>query len=80
MDSHDHLGGWLYIVYVNDVVPHRKLLWASTVCYGDSFTYVADVPTSQETRLWTSTAPYEDSFPFLYVVDVRTSRETRLSQ
>jgi hypothetical protein len=34
------------------------------------------VRTSQETHLWTSTASYGDSFPFLYVDDVRTSQET----
>jgi hypothetical protein len=39
-------------------VPHRKHLWASTDCYGDSFTflYIDDVRTSQETHLWPSTA------------------------
>jgi hypothetical protein len=34
-------------------VPHRKHLWASTACYGHSFTllYVDDVRTSQETPM-----------------------------
>jgi hypothetical protein len=45
-------------------------------CYGDSFTfvYVADVRTSQETRV----GCYGDSFTFLYVADVRTSQETHV--
>jgi hypothetical protein len=61
------------------LVPHSKHLWASTPCYGDSFTllYVDDVRTSQETRIWASTPYYGDSFTLLYVDDVRTSQETR---
>jgi hypothetical protein len=60
-------------------VPHRKHLWTSTACYGDSFTYVYvdDVRTSQETHLCTSTACYGDSFTYVYV-NVRTSQETHL--
>jgi hypothetical protein len=60
------------------VVPHRKYLWTSTVCCGESFTfsYVEDFPTSQGTHLWASTACYEDSFTLLYVDDVLTSQET----
>jgi hypothetical protein len=47
--------------------------------YGDSLTflYVDGDRTSQETRLWVSTAYYGDSFTFLYVDDVPTSHETR---
>jgi hypothetical protein len=57
-----------------------KILWASTACYGDSFTflYLADVRTSQETYLCASTACYGHSFDLLYIADVRTSQETHL--
>jgi hypothetical protein len=39
------------------LVPHKKHLWASTACYGDSFTflYVDHVRTSHETHKWAST-------------------------
>jgi hypothetical protein len=47
-------------------------------CYEDSFAYVNDVRTSQETHLWTATFCYGDVFTILYVDDVRTSRETHL--
>jgi hypothetical protein len=40
--------------------------------------YVDDVRTSQETRLWASMAYYSDVFTFLYVDDVRTSQEILL--
>jgi hypothetical protein len=62
----------------NDVLTSKKThLWASTACYGDSFTSlnVDDVRTSQGTHPWASTTCYGDSFNFLYVVDVRTSQE-----
>jgi hypothetical protein len=39
---------------------------------GITFLYVDDVHTSQETRLWSSTACYGNSLTFLYVDDVRT--------
>jgi hypothetical protein len=42
------------------------------------FLFVGDVHTSQETRLWSSTSCYGDSFTFLYVDDVRPSEETHL--
>jgi hypothetical protein len=67
-----------YFLYTDDVGTSQEIsLWASTVCYGDSFTllYVDDVRTSQETPK-ASTASYEDSFTFLYVDDVCTSQET----
>jgi 2-oxo-4-hydroxy-4-carboxy--5-ureidoimidazoline (OHCU) decarboxylase len=53
---------------------------ASTVCYGDSFTfvYVGAVRASQKTHIWASTACYGDSFTFVYVGDVRTSQETHI--
>jgi hypothetical protein len=53
-------------------------MWASTVCYGDSFTfsYGADVRTSQETHPWASTTSYENSFTFSHVDDLLTSQET----
>jgi hypothetical protein len=56
---------------------HLTTLWASTACYGDSFTflYVDDVRTSQEARA--STVSYGDSFTFLYVDDVCTSQEAQ---
>jgi hypothetical protein len=59
-------------------VPHRRHLYASTACYGDSFTclHVDDVRTSQKTHLYASTACYGDSFTCLYVDDVHTSQET----
>jgi hypothetical protein len=59
-------------------VPHRKHPYASTACYGDSFTflYVDDVRTSQETQAFI--AYFGDSFTFLYVDDVRTSQETSI--
>jgi hypothetical protein len=41
-----------------------------------TFLHVDDVRTSQETRLWVSTARYRDSFTSLYEDDVRTSQET----
>jgi hypothetical protein len=47
-------------LYVHDVCTLQEIyLWASTVCYGDSFTflYVNDIRTSQETHLWACTAP-----------------------
>jgi hypothetical protein len=46
----------------------------------DSFAllYVVDVRSSQETRLWASTAFYGDGVTILYVGDVRTSQETHL--
>jgi hypothetical protein len=42
----------LFYVYLM-FVPHRKHLWPSTACYGDSFTVlcVYDVRTSQETPM-----------------------------
>jgi hypothetical protein len=43
------------------------------------FLYVDDVRTSQETRLWASTACYEGSFTFLYVDDVRPSQGGQFS-
>jgi hypothetical protein len=48
-------------------------VWASTTCYGDSFTilYVDEVRTSQETHVWASTTCYGDSFTVLYVDEVR---------
>jgi hypothetical protein len=48
-------------------IPHRKLLRASTACYGDRYTflYVDDVRTSQETHLRGSTAFYGDRFTYL---------------
>jgi hypothetical protein len=53
--------------------------YASTVCYGSSFTflYVDDIRTSQET--YASTVCYGSSFTFLYADDVRTSQETYAS-
>jgi hypothetical protein len=59
---------------------HLTILWASTACYGDSFTfsYVDNVRTSQETHLCASTASYGDNVTFLYVDDVCTSQETYL--
>jgi hypothetical protein len=56
------------------------ILWASTACYGDSFTilYVVDVRTSQQTHA--STVSYGDNFTFLYVDDVRTPQETHVSR
>jgi hypothetical protein len=53
--------------------PHRvTAMWASTACYGDSFTflYVDYVRTSLEAQ--SSTACYGDGFTFLYVDDVLT--------
>jgi hypothetical protein len=60
-------------------VPHRKHLWPSTACYGDSFAFlhVDYVRTSQEAQLWASTACYGDSFAFLHVDDDRTSQEAQ---
>jgi hypothetical protein len=57
-------------------VPHRKHLWSSIPCYGDSVTvlYVNDVRTSQAAQ--DSTARYGDSFTLLFVDDVRNSQET----
>jgi hypothetical protein len=54
----------LLFLYVDDVRTSRKA-YASTACYGDSFTvlYVDDVRTSQEA--YASTACYGDSFTFL---------------
>jgi hypothetical protein len=70
----------LLFLYVDDVHSSQEThLWASTACYGDSFTslYVYDVHSSQETHLWSSTACYGDTFTFSYVDD-RTSQETHL--
>jgi hypothetical protein len=43
------------------------------------FWYVDDVPISEETHVWASTASYNDSFTLLYVDDVRTSQEAHAS-
>jgi hypothetical protein len=62
-------------------VPHRRQrLWASTACYGESFTvlYVDVVRTLQKTRQRASTTGYWESFTVLYIDVVRTSQETRL--
>jgi hypothetical protein len=40
--------------------------------------YVDDVRTSQEIRLWASMACYEDSFTLLCIDDVCTSQEAHL--
>jgi hypothetical protein len=49
-------------------MPHRKHLWVSTECYGDSFTflYVDDVRASQETHIWAFTACNDDRFAFFF--------------
>jgi hypothetical protein len=59
---------------------HLTTLQASTVCYGDSFTflYAYNVRTSQETHLRATTACYGDSSILLYVYDVRTTQETHV--
>jgi hypothetical protein len=41
-------------------------------------TFVNDVPTSQETNLWASTACHGDNVVSLYVDDVYTSQGTLL--
>jgi hypothetical protein len=43
-----------------------------------NFVYIDDVPTSQETHQWVTTACYGHSFIFIYVFDVRTWQETHL--
>jgi hypothetical protein len=56
---------WLYILYVDiDRTSQEIHVWASTACYGDSFSflYVNYVRTSLETHVWASTAFYEDNF------------------
>jgi hypothetical protein len=60
-------------------VPHRKHIWATTVCYGDSFTllYVDDIRTSQETPMGFRVC-YGDSFTLLYIDDIRTSQDTHI--
>jgi hypothetical protein len=47
--------------------------------HAESFsTLYDDVRTSQEARLWASTACYGDSFTSSYAYDVRTSQEAHL--
>jgi hypothetical protein len=66
------------LLYV-DVVRTSLEAYASTVCYGDSFTflYIDDIRTSLEA--YASTVFYGDSFTFLYIDDVRTSLEAYAS-
>jgi hypothetical protein len=61
-------------------VSQKKHLWAFTVCYENSFTflYADGVRVSQETHVWASTAYYEESFTFLNVDDIHASHETLL--
>jgi hypothetical protein len=72
MRLHSLLWGRLYFVYVGDVRTSQEA-YASTACYGESFTclYVDDVRTSQEACAFT--ACYGDSFTLSYVDDVPTS-------
>jgi hypothetical protein len=60
------------------LVPQRKqCIWASTVYYGDSFTFVyVDIRASLEKHLWASSVCYGDRFTFVYA-HVRTSQETQ---
>jgi hypothetical protein len=61
---HGLLGGKRSFLYVDDVRTRQEThLWASTACYGDSFTllYVEDVRTSQETYIGLHVR-YGDSF------------------
>jgi hypothetical protein len=72
---------FITFLYIDEVRASQEThLWASTACYGDSFTllYADDVCTSQETHLWASTARYGDGFTLFYADDVRTSQETHL--
>jgi hypothetical protein len=60
-------------------VPHRKHTYGHPQPVRGIdllFLYADEVRTSQETRLWASTACYRDRFTFLYVDDVRTSQKT----
>jgi hypothetical protein len=61
-------------------VPYNKHAYGPprSVIDGFNLSYVDDVRTSQETRLWASAFCYGDGFTFLYVDNVRTSQETRL--
>jgi hypothetical protein len=56
---------------------HLTALQAPAVYYGDNFAFscVDDVRTSQETRLWTSAAPYGDNLDFLHVLQAGISKE-----
>jgi hypothetical protein len=65
-------------LYVDDAVPLRKHVWASTDCYRYSFTcsYIDDALTSHEIHVSISTACFRVRFTFLYVDDVSTSQET----
>jgi hypothetical protein len=58
-------------------VPQRKRLWASSVCYRDSFThlYVVDVRSEQEIPMGLL-GLLKRYLNLLYVVDVRTAQET----
>jgi hypothetical protein len=57
------------------VVPHKKHLWTTTVCYRDNFLFLyVDDRTSLETHALTC---YRYSFIPLCVEDGRTSQETR---
>jgi hypothetical protein len=59
----------LLSIYADIRTSQETHLWACTVCYGDSYTflYVHDVRTSQEKHLWASTVCCGDSYTFLYV-------------
>jgi hypothetical protein len=63
--------GIAYFLFVDDVRTSQETpLWASTACYGDSFTflYVAGVRILQETHIWASAACYGDWLYFLLLV------------
>jgi hypothetical protein len=46
---------------------------------GTQLHWLDDFRTSQETRVWASTASYRDSFLFLHVDDICTAEETSKS-
>jgi hypothetical protein len=58
----------LFLYIAEAPTSQETLLWTSTTCYGDRFTfsYADGARSSQETLVWTSTSCHGDRFTFSY--------------